>query len=86
VLTLGAFQLSIFHYALESLLVNEVTYLTLIDHSYGLDIEVPGASILSAFGFDTLALWKDVIGLAVFSGVFIIIAYGAMHFFLVEKR
>jgi len=47
---------------------------------------VPGASILSAFGFDTLALWNDVIGLAVFSGVFIIIAYGAMHFFLVEKR
>jgi hypothetical protein len=79
-------QLSIFHYALEALLVNEVTYLTLIDHSYGLDIEVPGASILSAFGFDTLALWRDVVGLAVFSGVFIVIAYGAMHFFLIEKR
>ena len=79
-------QLSIFHYALEALLVNEVTYLTLIDHSYGLDIEVPGASILSAFGFDTLALWRDVVGLAIFSGVFIIVAYGAMHFFLIEKR
>ena len=43
-------------------------------------------SILSAFGFDNLAFWKDVIGLAVFSGAFIIIAYGAMHFLLVEKR
>ncbi|KAL4942049.1 hypothetical protein BDV06DRAFT_193177 [Aspergillus oleicola] len=79
-------SLSIFHYGFEALIVNEVTFLTLIDHKYGLDIEVPGASILSAFGFDTLAYWKDVIGLGVFSGAFIIIAYIAMHFLLVEKR
>ncbi|KAL3475151.1 hypothetical protein BJX99DRAFT_162413 [Aspergillus californicus] len=79
-------SLSIFHYGFEALIVNEVTYLTLIDHKYGLDIEVPGASILSAFGFDTLAYWKDVIGLAVFSGAFLVIAYIAMHFLLVEKR
>jgi hypothetical protein len=68
------------------LIVNEVTFLTLIDHKYGLDIEVPGASILSAFGFDTQAYWSDVIGLAVISGAFIIIAYSAMHFLLIEKR
>ncbi|OJJ46899.1 hypothetical protein ASPZODRAFT_166177 [Penicilliopsis zonata CBS 506.65] len=79
-------QLSIFHYGFEALIVNEVTYLTLIDHKYGLDIEVPGASILSAFGFDTLALWNDVAGLAIISGAFIVIAYGAMHILLVEKR
>ncbi|THC96466.1 hypothetical protein EYZ11_004057 [Aspergillus tanneri] len=78
--------LSIFHYGFEALIVNEVTFLTLIDHKYGLDIEVPGASILSAFGFDTLALWKDVIGLAIIAGAFIVIAYGAMHVLLVEKR
>lgn len=80
------FKLSIFHYGFEALIVNEVTYLTLIDRKYGLDIEVPGASILSAFGFDTLGMWRDVIGLAVFSGAFIVIAYGAMHILLVEKR
>ncbi|KAI9376685.1 hypothetical protein BJX61DRAFT_530690 [Aspergillus egyptiacus] len=79
-------SLSIFHYGFEALIVNEVTYLTLIDHKYGLDIEVPGASILSAFGFDTLAYWKDVVGLAIFSGAFLVIAYIAMHFLLVEKR
>ncbi|KAJ5671512.1 ABC transporter G family member [Penicillium longicatenatum] len=79
-------SLSIFHYGFEALIVNEVTFLTLIDHKYGLDIEVPGASILSAFGFNTLAYWNDVIGLAVISGAFIIIAYAAMHFLLVEKR
>ncbi|OJD16227.1 hypothetical protein AJ78_03607 [Emergomyces pasteurianus Ep9510] len=78
--------LSIFHYGFEGLIVNEVKYLTLIDHKYGLDIEVPGASILSAFGFNNLGLWQDVIGLGAFSGVFIVIAYAAMHFLLVEKR
>lgn len=79
-------QLSIFHYGFEALIVNEVTFLTLIDHKYGLDIEVPGASILSAFGFDTLALLQDVAGLGIISAVFIVLAYGAMHFLLVEKR
>jgi hypothetical protein len=47
---------------------------------------VPGASILSAFGFDTQAYWFDVAGLALFSGAFIIIAYASMHLLLVEKR
>lgn len=79
-------KLSIFHYGYEALIVNEVAKLRLQDDRYGLDIRVPGASILSAFGFDNLALWIDVIGLAAFAGAFIIIAYGAMHFLLVEKR
>ncbi|MCJ1286021.1 hypothetical protein MMC26_005363 [Xylographa opegraphella] len=79
-------KLSIFHYGFEGLMVNEVRYLTLIDRRYGLDIEVPGASILSAFGFQVLALWNDVIGLAVMSAVLIVVAYGAMHLLLVEKR
>jgi ABC-type multidrug transport system ATPase subunit/ABC-type multidrug transport system permease subunit len=78
--------LSIFHYGFESLIVNEVTYLTLVDHKYGLDITVPGASILSSFGFNNLALWDDVIGLAAFAGAFIILAYVAMHLLLVERR
>lgn len=66
--------------------MNEVKYLTLVDRKYGLDIEVPGASILSAFGFDALAYWRDVVGLAIFSGAFVMIAYAAMHLLLVEKR
>ena len=66
--------------------MNEVSKLRLRDTRYGLDISVPGASILSAFGFDNLALWTDVVGLAVFGGVFIVIAYIAMHVLLVEKR
>ncbi|MCJ1471917.1 hypothetical protein MMC13_000558 [Lambiella insularis] len=79
-------KLSIFHYGFEGLMVNEVRWLTLTERKYGLDIEVPGASILSAFGFQVLALWNDVIGLAVMSAVLLVVAYGFMHIFLVEKR
>jgi hypothetical protein len=79
-------QLSIFHYAFEGLIVNEVKYLSLVDHKYGLDIEVPGSAILSSFGFNTMALWRDCVGLAVFGGSFVILAYLAMHVLLVERR
>lgn len=79
-------QISIFHYAFEALLVNEVTYLTLIQHKFGIDIEVPGATILSTFGFDAAAFWPDVLGLVGFSAGFIVLAYAAMHFLLVERR
>ncbi|PNY24891.1 ATP-dependent permease [Tolypocladium capitatum] len=78
--------LSIFHYGFESLIVNEVVELTLVDKKYGLDITVPGAAILSSFGFDNSALWTDVRSLGIFAASFIILAYAAMHFLLVEKR
>ena len=57
-----------------------------MDKQYGLDIEVPGSAILSSFGFNTLALWNDAIGLAVFCGAFLVLGYLALHFLLVEKR
>ncbi|KAL2129266.1 hypothetical protein VTI74DRAFT_8003 [Chaetomium olivicolor] len=78
--------LSIFHYGFEALIVNEVTQLTLIDHKIGIDITVPGAAILSSFGFDNQAMWPDIINLGVFGAVFIVLAYGAMHVLLVERR
>jgi len=78
--------LSIYHFAFEALIVNEVRYLTLTDHKYGLDISVPGSAILSSFGFDNQALWPDVVNLGVFTVIFIVLAYAAMHILLVEKR
>ncbi|KAF2814649.1 ATP-binding cassette sub-family G member 2 [Mytilinidion resinicola] len=78
--------LSIFHYAFEGLIVNEVKYLSLVDHKYGLDIEVPGSAILSSFGFNVLALWRDCINLAVFGAIFVVLAYAAMHILLLERR
>ena len=86
VLTNMSMQLSIFHYGFEGLIVNEVRYLSLVDHKYGLDIEVPGSAILSSFGFNVLALSRDCIGLAVFCGAFIVLAYAALHVLLVERR
>jgi hypothetical protein len=47
---------------------------------------VPGATILSTFGFNSLAFWNDVIGLGVFAATFIVLAYLAMHILLVERR
>ncbi|OLL24559.1 ABC transporter G family member [Neolecta irregularis DAH-3] len=79
-------SLSFFHYAFEALLVNEVRYLSLSEQKFGLSIEVPGATILSTFGFDVTAFWQDIIGLAIFEGVFVVLAYFALHFLLVEKR
>lgn len=79
-------SLSIFHYGFEALIVNEVRYISLREHKFSLDIEVPGSTILSTFGFDSLAFWNDVVGLAIFSGVFIVLAYAAMHVLLVERR
>jgi hypothetical protein len=64
-------DLSIFHYAFEALIVNEMRYLTLYEEKYGLSVEVPGAAILRIFGFDALAFRKDVGGLAVIFGIHI---------------
>ncbi len=78
--------LSIFHYAFEALIVNEVRLLTLIDEKFGVEIMVPGAAILSSFGFNNGAMWPDIINLGVFALVFTLLAYTAMHVLLVEKR
>ncbi|TVY19486.1 ABC transporter G family member protein [Lachnellula arida] len=78
--------ISIFHYGFEALIVNEVTFLMLEDHKYGIDIKIPGATILSSFGFDTQALWPDVLSLGCFAAAFIVLAYVAMHVLLVERR
>ncbi|KAI1198197.1 hypothetical protein F5X97DRAFT_300192 [Nemania serpens] len=79
-------SLSIFHYGFEALIVNEVVKLTLVDKKYGLDITVPGAAILSSFGFDNAAKWMDIVNLGIFAAVFVVLAYAAMHFLLIEKR
>lgn len=77
---------SIFHYAYEALAVNEVRYLTLTEKKFGLSIEVPGATILSTFGFDSGAVAQDMVGLLVIFCICICAGYIAMHFLLVERR
>ncbi|GAA5926365.1 hypothetical protein JCM1841_006993 [Sporobolomyces salmonicolor] len=78
---------SFYHAAFEALLVNEVRYLQLKDHRYGVDIEVPAATILSMFGFHAQAFWfPDVALLAAFFGGFVILSYLALVAFVQEKR
>ncbi|KAF1737461.1 ABC transporter G family member [Beauveria bassiana] len=79
-------SISIFHYGFEALIVNEVVGLTLIDEKVGIPIKVPGATILSTFGFQNGALWYDIRNLGIFAATFILVAYAAMHILLVERR
>lgn len=77
---------SIYHYAYEALSVNEVLYLTLSEYKFGLQIQVPGAAILSAFGFDNEAVPQDIAGLAVTAILCLVLAYVAVDKVLVEQR
>ncbi|GJN87353.1 hypothetical protein Rhopal_000302-T1 [Rhodotorula paludigena] len=78
---------SFFHAAFEALLVNEVRYLQLKDHRYGVDIEVPAAAILSMFGFRAQAFWfPDVTLLAVYIAGFTVLSYLALALFVRERR
>lgn len=77
---------SVFHYAYEALAINEVKDLMLREKKYGLSIEVPGAVILSTFGFVVSAFWKDVTYLGGLTGIFLILGYIFLFFFTYEKR
>ncbi|ODV96926.1 hypothetical protein PACTADRAFT_48714 [Pachysolen tannophilus NRRL Y-2460] len=78
--------LSVFHYGYEALIVNEVQSLILKERKYGLDIQVPGAVILSTFGFDVGALWFDICWLLAMLATFLILGYLSLHYFVYEKR
>ncbi|RCH93850.1 hypothetical protein CU098_000648, partial [Rhizopus stolonifer] len=78
--------LSFFNYGLEALLVNEMLYLQLVEERFGLSIDVPGATILSTFGFNAKHYWNDVICLAsMFTGL-IAFAFIWLVFVVKEKR
>jgi ABC-type multidrug transport system ATPase subunit len=78
--------LSFFNYALEAMLVNELIYLQLVEERFGLKIDVPGATILSTFGFNSKNYWPDVIRLCSMFSVFILIAYIWLVLFVKERR
>lgn len=78
--------ISLFHYAYESLSINEVKDLILKEKKFGLSIEVPGAVILSSFGFTVSAFWDDVILLIVWLAVFLVLGYVFLHFYAIERR
>ncbi|CCF58742.1 hypothetical protein KAFR_0F01460 [Kazachstania africana CBS 2517] len=79
-------NLSIFYYAYEALLINEVKTLMLREKKYGLNIEVPGATILSTFGFLVQNLTFDIRILALFNLVFVTVGYLALKWIVVEQK
>lgn len=78
--------ISLFHYAYEALAVNEVKDLMLREEKYGLSIEVPGATILSTFGFQVDAFWNDLAFLSGLFFIFLFLGYVFLHYFTIEKR
>lgn len=78
--------LSMFHYGYEALAVNEVRTLTLREKKYGLSIEIPGATILSTFGFNVGALVDDIWMLVLWCFAFLVVGYASLHRFVKEQR
>ncbi|OCH89695.1 hypothetical protein OBBRIDRAFT_756218 [Obba rivulosa] len=79
--------LSFFHAAFEALAVNELRYLQLKESKYGVDIDVPAATILSTFGLRAQSFWWPNISLlAIFFGVFTFTSFLILHFYVKEKR
>lgn len=78
---------SFFHAAYEALAVNELKYLQLRETKFGVEIDVPAATILSMFGFRAQAFWwPDIGSLGIFIAIFTIASYLALHFWVTEKR
>ncbi|KAJ2775967.1 (ABC) transporter [Coemansia nantahalensis] len=59
-------RISSFNLAYEALAINELRYAHIEEVRFGLEIQVPSATLVSSFGFDLLAFWPDV---AVLCGV-----------------
>jgi len=78
--------LSMFHYGYEALAVNEVKTLILREKKYGLSIEIPGATILSTFGFNVGALGRDILFLGLWNLFFLVVGYVSLYFYVVEQR
>ncbi|SPO21890.1 related to ABC transporter protein [Ustilago trichophora] len=80
-------HLSFFHAAYEALIVNELRNLSLKEHKYGIDIEVPAASIISSFGFNSQAFWfPDIVTLAVLFVAFTALSLVWLVAFVRERK
>ncbi|AET38437.1 putative ATP-dependent permease ADP1 Ecym_2737 [Eremothecium cymbalariae DBVPG len=77
---------SVFYYAYESLIINEVKTLMLREKKYGLNIEIPGATILSTFGFKVQNLLFNIKILAFLNVLFLVLGYLILEFFVVEQK
>ncbi|KAJ8594505.1 hypothetical protein M405DRAFT_930167 [Rhizopogon salebrosus TDB-379] len=78
---------SFFHAAFEALAVNELRYLQLKEIKYGVELDVPAATILSIFGLRAQSFWWPNISLlGIFFVVFTTASFLTLHFFVKERR
>ncbi|KIO16614.1 hypothetical protein M407DRAFT_246950 [Tulasnella calospora MUT 4182] len=67
--------------------VNELRYLQLKEIKYGVELDVPAATILSIFGFRAQAFWwPDIVTLVIMFSVFTICSFIYLHLYVKEKR
>ncbi|KAL0576839.1 FAD-dependent urate hydroxylase [Marasmius crinis-equi] len=79
--------ISFFHAAFEALAVNELRYLSLKEVKYGVELDVPAATILSTFGLHVQSFWwPNVSLLGIFCAVFTIFSFITLHYYVKEKR
>ncbi|KAF8577787.1 hypothetical protein K439DRAFT_1655013 [Ramaria rubella] len=79
--------ISFFHAGFEALAVNELRYLQLKETKYGVEIDVPAATILSLFGLRAQSFWwPNMALLGIMFGTFTILSYLLLHFYVREQR
>ncbi|KAI0091068.1 hypothetical protein BDY19DRAFT_984096 [Irpex rosettiformis] len=80
-------DISFFHAAYEALAVNELKYLQLKQMKYGVELDIPAATILSLFGLRANSFWwPNIALLGIFIGVFTVASYLVLRFYVKEKR
>ncbi|KAF9507174.1 hypothetical protein BS47DRAFT_1373972 [Hydnum rufescens UP504] len=80
-------NISFYHAAFEALAVNELRYLQLKETKYGVELDVPAATILSMFGLRAQAFWfPDIALLGILFVLTLAASYIVLHFFVREKR
>jgi len=78
---------SFFHAAFEALAVNELRFLQLKEDKYGVELDVPAATILSTFGLRAQSFWwPNITLLGVFFVTFTASSFLVLHFFVRERR
>ncbi|KAF8717776.1 ABC-2 type transporter, partial [Rhizoctonia solani] len=81
------YYVSFFHAGFEALAVNELKYLTLRQNKFGVQLDVPAATILSTFGLRAQSFWWPNISLlAIMFATFLTLSFLWLHFFVRENR
>lgn len=81
------FTMSFFHAAFEALAVNEMRYLSLRQKKFGVELDVPAATILSLFGLRAQSFWwPNIALLGIFFGLFTAGSFLILHYYVKEKR